>query len=151
MTPRPLDARKKESWENTAPALYSIVTGFFPETSPKDTWATNPRPLLVCGRAIDDATGMVFCRIAYGTSKVAKGSHPDDLTIGNLSLLNQTGLKVPTRFVIHSGNHMVILPWISEFFRPWSGKKTPILGVLPSDIQRHVGHTLATLTNLPQF
>ena len=43
-------------WERTAPRSFSVVTGFFPETSPKATWATNPRPLLVCGTATDPET-----------------------------------------------------------------------------------------------
>lgn len=138
-------------WEQVAPSIYSIVTGFFPETSPKEAWATNPRPLLVCGTAKDPANGIVFCRIAYGTTKTLDKADPDDLVIGNLDILNQLNLKHPTRFVISSGRQMVILPWTSEFFRRWSNRRTPILARLPEDMQRHVGAVLAALPDLPSF
>jgi hypothetical protein len=138
-------------WERTTPAIYSIVTGFFPEASPKDTWATNPRPLLVCGTAKDSASGTIFCRIAYGTTKNLDKAHRDDLVIGNLAVLDKLNLKHPTRFVIFSGRQMVIMPWTSEFFRPWSNQKTPILARLPEDIQRYVGAFLAALPDLPSF
>lgn len=138
------------TWQDHAPRIYSVVTGFFPETLPRDTWATNPRPLLVCGTARDPESGMVFCRIAYGTSKINKG-HPDDLVVGNLSILNSLGLKMPTRFVIHSGAQMVIMPWTDEFFRPWSGCRTPVLSVLPEDMQKVVAHVLVRLPDLPAY
>jgi hypothetical protein len=138
------------SWEATPPQIYSIVTGFFPETSPKDTWATNPRPLLVCGVAQDAGTGMYFCRIAYGTSKTEK-SKRSDLIVANLSMLDSLNLKCPTRFVIHSGRQMVIMPWTTGYFQPWTGKSSPILSCLPDDVQRYVGHTLSELNDLPLF
>jgi hypothetical protein len=140
-----------QSWEATAPRLYSIVTGFFPETSPKAAWKDNPRPLLVCGTAVDPDTNMIFCRIAYGTTKKFGKGHISDLEIGNVSILNYLGLKRPTTFVIHSGTQMVIMPWISEFFQPWSGYHSPTLSRLPEDMQKHVGHVLARLTDLPEF
>lgn len=151
MIPPLPECRKKEPWESTAPRIYSIVTGFFPETSPRETWASNPRPLLVCGTAKDPETGMIFCRIAYGTTQKFNLAHPDDLRIGNISLLDQLRLKKPTRFVIHSGQQMVILPWTNEFFRPWSDVKTPLRSVLPDDMQRVVGSVLARLPDLPNF
>lgn len=139
------------SWEKHPPAMYSIVTGFFPEASPKQTWATNPRPLLVCGTAKHDATGTYFCRVAYGTTKQLDRAHEDDLLIGNLSMLNAMGLKKPTRFVINSGKQMVILPWTEEFFRPWHGCNSPYIGSLPPDPRNHAGHVLSRLKDLPQF
>ena len=138
-------------WQGTPPCLFNIVTGFFPETSPKETWATNPRPLLVCGVARDPTNGMYFCRVAYGTSKKLHLAKDDDIVIGNMSIMNQLCLKHPTRFVTHSGSQMVIMPWINEFFRPWSGKKTPVLSTLPEDMQRFLGHVLSELPDLPQF
>lgn len=138
-------------WEGTRPRLYSVVTGFFPETSPKDTWATNPRPLLVCGTAEDPETRTYFCRVAYGTSAHLDKGHPNDLVVGNLSMLNGLNLKKPTRFVTHSGRHMVIMPWTYEFFRPWNGLTSPVLSYLPDEMQRFVGHVLAELNDLPQF
>lgn len=139
------------TWENHAPSIYSIVTGFFPETSPKETWATDPRPLLVCGTSKDPETEMIFCRIAYGTTQKLGKAHEDDLVIGNLSMLNALNLKRPTRFVINSGKQMVILPWTEEFFRPWTGYHTPTLSKLSEPLQRYVGHTIAQLEDLPQF
>lgn len=138
-------------WQGTPPCLFHIVTGFFPETSPKKTWETNPRPLLVCGVAQDPESKIFFCRIAYGTSTNIGKAHKDDLVIGNMSLLDSLYLKKSTRFVIHSGSQMVIMPWTHEFFRPWTGKPTPILSRLPDDMQRFVQGTLMGLNDLPKF
>ena len=71
---------------------------------------TNPRSLLVCGTAIDDEMGMVFCRVAYGTTKLNGNAEPNDLVIGNLAVLDLLRLKHPTRFVFSSDSQMVILP-----------------------------------------
>ena len=141
----------ENDWEKHRPRLYSVVTGFFPETSPKETWATDPRPLLVCGVARDSDTGMFFCRTAYGTTKQIDRAHENDLVIGNMSMLNQLGLKRTTRFVIHSGKQMAILPWTKEFFRPWTGYNSPYLSCLPEDMQKVVGHDLSQLVDLPKF
>ena len=139
------------AWERNPPLIYNLVTGFFPEASPKETWATNPRPLLVCGVAQDKDTKTYFCRVAYGTTQNLQKAHQEDLVVGNITRLNQLGLKRPTRFVLNTGRQMAILPWTVEFFRPWSGYKTPILGYLPEDIQRIVGSDLSALTDMPQF
>lgn len=146
-----LDTMAVPSWQGAPPRLYSIVTGFFPEALPKDTWATNPRPLLVCGVAQDPDSKIYFCRIAYGTSRNISKAHANDLVIGNMSLLDSLCLKKATRFLTSSGNQMVIMPWTDEFFQPWTGKATPILSMLPEDMQRFVGGVLATLDDLPQF
>lgn len=138
-------------WERHAPPIFSIVTGFFPETSPKRTWATNPRPLLVCGTAKNTKNGMIFCRVAYGTTKKLYRASGNDLVIANLSLLNQLCLKNPTRFVIHTGRQMAIMPWIEDRFRPWSGRSTPILSYPPEEVRRFVSHTLGALDDLPKF
>lgn len=139
------------NWEANPPQIYDIVTGYFPETSPKETWATNPRPLLVCGVAHDKSAGIYFCRIAYGTTKNVNDPYDGDLVIGNLSLLNQLNLKSPTKFVLNSGSQMVIMPWTSEFFQPWTGYTTPAISRLLPDMQRHVGHDLCALKDLPKF
>lgn len=93
---------------------------------------------------------MLLCRIAYGTTNTTN-VHKNDLMIGNMSLLDQLGLKRPTKFVLSSGKQMVVLPWTEEFFSPWRGKKTPILGRLPEAIQHHVGFTLSNLPDLPGY
>lgn len=140
-------------WESSAPSLYSIVTGFFPETSPRQTWAENPRPLLCCGVARDDENSTYFVRVAFGTTQNINRAHSTDLVIGNISSLNMLGLMKPTRFVINSGSRMAILPWTEEFFRPWSRPRmvSPILSRLPEDMRRYVGNVLGRLTDLPQF
>lgn len=138
-------------WLNHPPQLYSIVTGFFPEVRPKEIWSSNPRPLLVCGRGLDEATKTYFCRIAYGTTQKLDNAHSSDLVIANLGILNQLNLKLPTKFVIHSGRQMVILPWNEQHFQPWTGFSSPVLSVLPTDMQRYVGYTLAELNDLPDF
>ena len=137
-------------WQRDQPCLFDIVTGFFPEMSPKKTWETNPRPLLVCGVAKDPEDGTFYLRVAYGTSNL-RHCNENDLVIGNLSALDSLGLKKPTRFVTHSGNQMVIMPWTDEFFRPWTGMRSPVLSRLPDDMRRFVEGTLARLSDLPQF
>lgn len=151
MTLPPPECRKKAPWESTAPRTYCIVTGFFPETQPKDTWATNPRPLLVCGTFKHSDTGMIFCRIAYGTTQKVNRGHVDDLVIGNVSMLDQLRLKKATRFVLNPGRQLVIMPWTNEFFRPWSDVKTPVRSILPEEMQRFVGEVLVRLPDLPKF
>lgn len=94
---------------------------------------------------------MYFCRIAYGTSQHLSKGHKNDLVIGNVSMLDSLELKKPTRFVINSGKYMAIMPWIPEFFQPWGGFSTPVLSVLPEDMQKHVGFVLSELHDLPQF
>ena len=140
-------------WESSPPSLYHIVTGFFPETSPRQTWADNPRPLLCCGVAKDDESGTYFVRVAFGTTQNIHKAQPTDLVIGNLSMLNELGLMKPTRFVINAGSRMVVLPWTEEFFRPWTRprKTSPILSKLPDEMRRYVGNVLGRLTDLPQF
>lgn len=140
------------SWESSPPPVFGVVTGFFPETSPKETWATNPRPLLVLGVRQSVDSGEYHCRVAYGTSKTnSRHAHEDDLVVANISLMDQLGLKSPTRFVISSGREMVIMPWTEEFFRPWSGKSSPFLSRLPADMQRYVAFVVGELDDLPQF
>ncbi len=107
--------------------------------------------MLVCGTAEDPESGMYFCRVAYGTTMYLEKRKPDDLVVGNMSMLDALGLKYPTRFVTHSGRHMAIMPWTSEFFRPWSGKSSPVLSYLPDDMQKFVGRILSELDDLPQF
>lgn len=138
-------------WEKARPRIYNVVTGFFPESSPRATWETNPRPLLVCGVATHEETGRHFCRIAYGTTQHLELAKPTDLVIGNLSELDALGLKYTTRFVTNSGKQMVILPWDEEHFRPWSGKRSPVLGLLPEDMQHFLGRVLTSQLDLPQF
>lgn len=150
MNPSP-EIPTEPKWTASPPRLYDVVTGFFPETSPKQTWATNPRPLLICGVARHKGHGLYFCRVAYGTTKHLNKAHPDDLVVGNLSSLNDLELMQPTRFVINSGAQMVILPWSAEFFRPWSGHDSPVLSRLPEDMQRYVGGVLMGLSDLPAF
>jgi len=76
---------------------------------------------------------------------------PSDLVIGNLGILNALNLKHPTRFVINSGTQMVILPWIERHFQPWTGFRSPVISVLPENMQRHVGFVLARLSDLPTY
>lgn len=139
------------AWEKERPNNFDIVTGFFPETSPKTSSTTDPRPLLVCGTAEDKATGTYYCRVAYGTSQHLDRAWPADLVIGNVSFLNSLNLKKPTRFVLYSGNEMVILPWTRRHFQPWSIFATPVLSSLPDNMQRDVAHVLGSLSDLPEF
>lgn len=46
---------------------------------------------------------------------------------------------------------MVIMPWTEEFFRPWTGYRSPFLCVLPDEMQKYLGYLFSEMENLPQF
>lgn len=136
-------------WSQTPPALFSVVTGFFPETRPKHDWATNPRPLLVTGVFRKRNTSEIFVRVAYGTSRTRRIPAPPNLCIANMSCLDALNLARPTTFVISPGSQMVILPWSPEHFRPWRGFAAPVIGVLPNDMVAYVRDVIRHLQDLP--
>lgn len=135
-----------------APPLFSIVTGFFPEHSPKDP-AKGPehRPLLVCGVRQDPTTSIIFLRIAYGTKQHPTRLRAGDVCVANITEMNGLGLIHPTKFVTHSGANMLIMPYIDEFFRPWRGRTSPVLGMLPPAQCEDLRWHLARATDLPRF
>lgn len=135
-------------WIAAHPHSFDIVTGFFPETRPKPTWADNPRPMLVVGVFRSKSSGRVWVRVAYGTSQVEK-VRPPNLIIGNMSHLDALNLPKPTAFVIHPGNQWAIIPWSEEHFAPWSSFATPIISRLPKEMQEYVERTMQGLTGLP--
>lgn len=122
-------------WVGRWPSAYSIVTGYFPETKPREGGPVC-RPLLVTQILRNKSTGAIALRIAYGTSKIRFPEKANaDLIIQNLSDLDDCGLKSPTRFVINP-NQQIIRPWTTEFFAPWGGSGTPRRGQLPTHLQK---------------
>lgn len=137
-------------WEASAPLIFEVVTGFFPEAKPKPTWATNPRPLLVCGVATDDSTGEHFVRIAYGSKRMEPCGRYD-IPLGNLAKLDALNLPHPTRFVL-SAKDLVILPWTKQHFRPWTRFTTPRIGRFDEELRREVQWAMAEQwDDVPQF
>jgi len=136
-------------WTKTPPAMFDVVTGFFPEVKPKHNWTTNPRPILVTGVFRKQATEEFFIRVAYGTSQIHKIPTPPNLCIGNLSSLDSLNLARPTAFVIAPGSKMMILPWSKDHFRPWRGFASPSIGKLPQDMAAYVKDVISHLEDLP--
>jgi hypothetical protein len=120
-------------WVGRWPEAFSIVTGFFPETRPKDG-KLKCRPLLVTQVLRRKSDNQIHLRVAYGTSKLR---FPDragrDLIVQNISDMNECGLMTPTRFVV-APNDQIIRPWTAEHFQPWGASGTPRRGRLPDSL-----------------
>lgn len=135
-------------WTSKPPRIYDIVTGFFPEAQPKDSWADNPRPLLVTGVFRNKSTLELWVRVAYGTGEVGN-VRGVCLNIGNLSHLDNLRLAKPTAFVLTPGSQHAILPWTKEFFCPWRHFSTPVISSLPPEMREYVKGKLAYRDDLP--
>lgn len=138
-------------WTQNAPPLFAIVTGYFPESYPNPARGPKCRPMLVLGSIRHRATGEIACRVAYGTTQNITRGHPRDAIVANLGDMNAAGLQHPTRFVTAQGAAMAILPWNAQFFRPWTGHKSPVLGLLPASEQALLRDHLTWLSDLPNF
>lgn len=122
-------------WVKVPPQAYSIVTGFYPETKPKDG-SPDCRPLLVTQVLQSKQTGKIALRVCYGTTQLKFPQRASiDLIVQNSSDLDACGLLRPTRFVIDP-SQQVILRWDEVQFKPWSGYTHPRRGMLPLDLQK---------------
>ncbi len=121
-------------WVKVPPQAYSIVTGYFPETKPKDG-SPDCRPLLVT-QVLQSNSGATAVRVCYGTTKLKFPRRAnDDLIVQNSSDLDACGLLRPTRFVVDP-SQQVVLRWDKKHFKPWSGCSHPRRGMLPLDLQK---------------
>jgi hypothetical protein len=129
------DASSRPEWTARPPALFDIVTGYFPETKPKKC-GPDLRPPLVTRTLRNKKTGEIACQVAYGTSKLRIGQRQfDDIIIQNLPDMDEMGLAVATRFILDP-QQQVILPWSTEHFGCWSGHANPKVGALTIDYQK---------------
>jgi hypothetical protein len=129
-------------WLRRWPEAFAIVTGFFPETKPREGGAMC-RPLLVTQVKRRKSDGSIFLRIAYGTSQVRFPEKANtDLIVQNVSDLDECGLMTPTRFVIEPAQQ-VIRSWDEEHFKPWGGSSTPRRGRLPDHLQHEYAFLMA--------
>lgn len=129
-------------WVKVPPQAYSIVTGFYPETKPKDG-SPDCRPLLVTQVLQSKKTGETAVRVCYGTTKLKFPQRANiDLIVQNSSDLDACGLLRPTRFVVDP-SQQVILRWGDTYFKPWTGCAHPRLGMLPLDLQKDYAWLMA--------
>lgn len=121
-------------WVKVPPQAYSIVTGFYPETKPKDG-SPDCRPLLVT-QVLQSKSGATAVRVCYGTTKLKfpQRAHVD-LIVQNSSDLDACGLLRPTRFVVDP-SQQVVLRWAEGGFKPWTGCIHPRRGLLPLELQK---------------
>jgi hypothetical protein len=132
---------KSPDWVKVPPQAYSVVTGFFPETNPKDG-SPDCRPLLVT-QVLQSQTGATAVRVCYGTTKLRFPQKANvDLIVQNSSDLDEGGLLRPTRFVLDP-EQQVILRWNEVNFRPWSNCGHPRRGSLPLDLQKEYAWLMA--------
>lgn len=129
-------------WVKVPPQAYSIVTGFYPETKPKDG-SLDCRPLLVTQVLQSSKTGETAVRVCYGTTKLKFPQRANlDLIVQNSSDLDACGLLRPTRFVVDP-SQQVILHWGDTHFMPWTGCLHPRRGMLPLDLQKDYAWLMA--------
>ncbi|MBM1814540.1 hypothetical protein JQX09_18205 [Sulfitobacter pseudonitzschiae] len=133
--------KNSPEWVKVPPQAYSIVTGYFPETKPKDG-SPDCRPLLVT-QVLQSRSGATAVRVCYGTTKLKFPQKANiDLIVQNSSDLDGCGLLRPTRFVIDPSQQTVLL-WGDKYFEPWSGSKHPRRGMLPLDLQKEFAWLMA--------
>lgn len=134
--------QQEPEWVKRRPEAFSIVTGFFPETKPKDGKASC-RPLLITQVLRHKETGQIAMRVAYGTSKIRFPEAANrDLIVQNISDLDACGLMTPTRFVVNPKNQ-IVRPWTQDFFRPWGAALSPRRGKLTQDLQHEYAWLMA--------
>ena len=129
------DKSSTPSWLSSPPSAFDVVTGYFPETKPKEG-GPKLRPLLVTKVLRNKRSGEFACEVGYGTSNLKVGQRfLDDIIIQNMGDLNTIGLLQATRFVLDP-KQRVILPWSASHFGCWTGYASPRLGTLTTDYQK---------------
>lgn len=129
----------------TIPAPASIVWCHFPEHADLGKPGPKARPALVfkVRHAENPPGGKFNVFIAYGTSVLKTGIRTDDFTIANSATLDLLRLPQATRFDL---DNMLWLPWARPFFCPRAMDdrfSTPTVSVLPGELQRMLGWTMA--------
>lgn len=135
-------------WTAIPPSPGDIVAGFFPETKPKQSWSTNPRPLLVLRTYKAKNSGKSAALVAYGTTQIAKVRQPA-LIIGNMTSLDMLNLAKPTAFVLSPTRNLAVLPWSDQHFACWKGRQTPVIGRITAEMKEYVHNALVPLGPLP--
>ena len=127
-------------WQHSPPSVMDIVAAYFPESNPKG--ALRLRPCLVLRVWQNAQEGLLACEVAFGTKNLKTWSRLDkDIIIQNYNDLDDCGLAVATRFDMDPSNRAT-LPWTTEFFGCWTGKRSPRIGALPTDYQKEVAFIL---------
>lgn len=118
------------AWVNQPPAAYDIVTAFYPESKPRPG-VKLLRPCLVTQVRKNNETHAYACAVVFGTKhlKIMRRQYLD-IIVQNHEDITAFGLGMATRFDLDSP---VLLPWTSQFFGCWRGKRSPVIGSLTAD------------------
>lgn len=117
------------AWVASPPSLFDIVTVYFPESDNPDKPGLKLRPGLVVKVFRGKKTGKFYASVVYGTKQLKIAQRKSrDIIIQNAYHLSQLGLHRATRFDL---DHIATeLPWNTEFFGTWSGRRSPTIGSL---------------------
>lgn len=130
------------NWARSAPSIFDIVTGYYPESKPKAGTPAH-RPCLITKVFQDEETGLYAVEIIYGTKNLKSLTRRDkDIIIQNCADLDEMGLPVATRFMMDP-DCRVVLEWLPPNFEPWSGYKSPKLGHLLLDYEKEYAWLMA--------
>lgn len=123
-------------WTKSPPSVFDIVAGHYRESKPRGE-GPSLRPCLVLDVRRNTRTGEFACKIAYGTKTLrAWARHDRDIIIQNTSDLDEMGLAVATRFVLDE-DQCIVMPWKPPHFGCWTGRRSPRIGSLLLDYQKH--------------
>lgn len=129
----------------TVPAAGALVWCNFPTELDAGVPGPKNRPALVLKTryATDPPGDRFYVQVAYGTSVLKTGRRPDDFVIANSVMIDLMRLPKATRFDL---DRIVWLPWARPWFVPRSQDDpfvTPVLSVLPDQMKKILGWTMA--------
>jgi hypothetical protein len=135
------------AWVNKPPGAYDIVTAYFPETNPRPG-ETRLRPCLVTQVQQNRETESYACAVVFGTKqlKLTRRGHLD-IIIQNHEDIIAFGLGMATRFDLDSP---VRLPWSTQFFGCWSGRRSPVIGHLTIEYVRDYAFKMLKRGSVPE-
>lgn len=130
------------AWTAAYPAVFDIVSCWFPERLAPREPGQKLRPGLVTAILQNQRTGERRVRVAYGTTvlKFPTRGHLD-LYIQNAADLAFFGLGRATRFDM---DFLATLPWSPEFFGCWTGNSSPVISRLTEDYIKQYAYVLMT-------
>lgn len=128
------------AWTAAYPAVFDIVSCWFPERLAPRQPGSKLRPGLVTAILQNQRTGEKRVRVSYGTSvlKFPTRGHLD-LFIQNSDHVSQFGLGRATRFDL---DFHAVLPWTPEFFGCWTGYSSPVISRLTEEYVRQYAYIM---------
>ena len=117
------------AWQSWLPEIGSIVLCYFPFTEDSGKPASSVHPCIVIkrGKFGDE----FFMLVAYG-SKRGIGAADATNVVVDPSAYPNSGLEDETRFQL---SRRAWLPYNTSYFMQAGGKRTPIIGMFPTELQ----------------